>query len=65
MMDFNMSGDSDGQYKWLFLISRFVCAYQQDLRENPSALEVHEEYKLLAISGYETRQEEVIHWGGF
>lgn len=46
-----MSGDSDGQYKWLFLISGFVCAYQQDLRENPSAFE----YKLLAISGYETR----------
>lgn len=60
-----MSGDSDGQYKWLFLISRFVCAYQRDLRENPCSLEAHEEYDLLAISGYETRQEEVIHRGVF
>lgn len=43
MMDFNMSGDSDGQYKWLILISRFVCTCQRDQEENPSALEACEE----------------------
>lgn len=58
-----MSGDSDGQYKCLFLISKFVYVYQQDVRENPSALWAHEEHELLAISGYETGQEEVIHRG--
>lgn len=42
MMDFNMSGDSDGQYKWLILISRFVSTCQWDLEENPSALEACE-----------------------
>lgn len=36
---------------------------QQDLRENPSALGAHEEYNVLAISGYETRQDEVINRG--
>lgn len=57
MMDFNMSGDSDGQYKWLILISSFVCTCQRDVEENPSTLEAYEELERLAISGCETRQE--------
>lgn len=43
MMDFNMSGDSDGQYKLLILVSSAVCMYLCHLEDSPSVWEVCEE----------------------
>lgn len=37
-----MSGDSDGQYTWLILVSSFMCTYLWDMGDNPSVLEVSE-----------------------
>lgn len=45
MMDFNMSGDSDGQYKLLLLVSSVVCMYLCHLEDSPSVWEVCEEVK--------------------
>lgn len=49
MMDFNMSGDSDGQYKWLLLVSSVMCMYLCHLEDSPRVWKVCER---LVICGY-------------